>query len=139
MSTPRSSASFPCLWPFVSDTTLRELALYHEKAPYDSQVSFATYLVTGEILSPQRKDRRGKGGRDADGDVTMGGDDDDDVGMDIFAPTQTTAPEDEEEDTYGEEDEDYEDTTVISVTIVNEKDLEGEHNIRISLPRSNTL
>lgn len=58
-------------------------------------------------------------------------DDEDDIGMDIFAPTQTDSnagdqDEDmEEDDDEEEEDEDYEDVVTIEMTIVNEKDLEG--------------
>lgn len=109
----------------------RELATYHEKAPYDSQTSFATYLLTGEVLNPQRRPRGCRNSKkDADGDTTMDVDEfgEDDVGMDMFVPTQTDSnagENEDEEDMYEEEDEDYEDVTTINITIVNEKDLEG--------------
>ena len=106
---------------------VRELATYHEKAPYDSQVSFATYLVTGEVLKPSRKVRQAKASQDANG---MDVDEDEDIGMDIFQPTQPENDEDDDE-MLEEEDEDYEDVTTISVTIVNEKDLEGASQLYI--------
>ena len=60
-------------------------------------------------------------------------DDEDDIGMDCFVPTQTESnvggelddEMEEEEDDDEEEDEDYEDAVIIEVTIVNEQDLEG--------------
>ena len=107
---------------------VRELACYHEKAPYDGQQSFATYLLTGQILNPQAIPRASKGKDTSKAENAMDIDDEDDVGLDMFIPTQTDKGGDEDnvdDDDDEEEDEDYEDVMTISVRIVNERDLEG--------------
>ncbi|KAF6761637.1 DNA polymerase subunit Cdc27-domain-containing protein [Ephemerocybe angulata] len=118
-----------------------ELAKYHENAPSDSQTSFATYLLTGEIDNPQRRIRASRGqGSSKNGlkaDMSMDVDDDEDFGMDMFVPTQTDSGDEEEDagddDDDEEEDEDYEDATTISVTIVNEDELEDAKEKYIKL------
>lgn len=57
-------------------------------------------------------------------------DEDEDVGLDMFVPTQTTDAGDEngaegDDADDEEEDEDYEDVVTICVKIVNETELEG--------------
>jgi hypothetical protein len=58
-------------------------------------------------------------------------DEDEDVGLDMFVPTQTTdagdenGAEDDDDDDDDEEDEDYEDAVTVCVKIVNETELEG--------------
>lgn len=81
-------------------TIVSELATYHTNAPYHSQVSAATYLLSGEVFAG-RQDNGNDEDEDADidfeGDVKM--DDEDDDGGDDVPQTK--------------------------VTLVNEKDLDG--------------
>ncbi|KAJ3507968.1 hypothetical protein NMY22_g16763 [Coprinellus aureogranulatus] len=104
-----------------------KLACYHEKAPYDGQQSFATYLLTGQVLNPRAIPRASKGKDTSKAENAMDVDDEDDVGLDMFIPTQTDKGDDEgdvDDDDDEEEEEDYEDVMTISVRIVNERDLE---------------
>ncbi|KAG6886239.1 hypothetical protein C0993_010801 [Termitomyces sp. T159_Od127] len=59
------------------NTAKNELAVYHENAPYQSQTSYATYVVCGEIDPPYVDDMNmGYGeGKDAEGELEDDGDD----------------------------------------------------------------